>query len=78
MNSHSEPRLQRGFRPPERRVHDRPEVDGPSEQEEPEKDREAELKNRHSETALHELAKSGNEEAANRGDDVSCGTLSGR
>jgi len=52
-------------------------MDGPPEQKEPEDDGEDELKNRNSQSALNQLAQARNEEAANRGDDVSCGSLTG-
>src|SRR5207247_5766385 len=62
---------------PERGVHNRPEVNRPPQQKKPEYDGEHKLQNRHSQSALNELPESRNEEAANRGDDVSCGSLTG-
>jgi hypothetical protein len=60
---------------PGRGVEDRPEVDGPSEQKEPEHPGEDELEDGHEEAPLKELAKTGNEEAAQGGNDVSGGAL---
>src|SRR5437899_11492769 len=69
-------RWRRGWLP-ERGVENRPEVDRPAKQEDPQHDGQHELEYGHSQSALNQLSQSGNEEAANRGDDVSCGSLTG-
>lgn len=58
-------------------VDDRPEVDDPAEEDEPEGEGEDEVDERGEDAALHELAEAGDEEAAHGSDDVSCGALSG-
>src|SRR5262249_21637975 len=58
-----------------RGVEDRPEVDRPSQQEEPEDGGKAELEDRHEQPSLEKLAESRYEEAAQRRDDVSGGAL---
>jgi len=44
----------------------------PAKEEEPKDDGEHELENRHSQPSLNELSESGDEDAANSGDDISC------
>lgn len=69
------PRALPRLRLPQGRVEDRPQVDQPAKEEEPEHPREHELDDRHHQAPLNELSEPGNEEAAQRGDDISGGTL---
>src|SRR3954447_23447725 len=63
------------LRPPHGRVDDRPEVNQPTHEDEPEQRRQHEHHERHHYPPLHELPEPGNEEAANGRDDVAGGTL---
>src|ERR1035437_237312 len=65
------------LRLPHRGIDDRPQVDDPAEEEEPQYPGQTELQNRHPEPALHELAEAGNEEAACCGNHVTRGSLAG-
>ena len=60
---------------PERGVENRPKVDEPSEENEPEYGRETKLNDRDQESALQELPEAWDEETAKRSDDVTGGTL---
>ena len=67
---HLEPRLK------ERRVEDRPEMDEPPEENEPEHGRKTKLNDRHQKPSLEQLPETGNEETAQRRDHVARRTLS--
>ena len=56
---------------PQGRVEHRPQVNGPAKEEEPQHSSEDELKDGFDQPTLKQLTKAGNEEAAERGDDVS-------
>lgn len=56
-------------------VENRPEVDDPPEEDEPEHGRETKLNDRDQESTLQELPETRDEETAERRDDVAAGTL---
>lgn len=58
------PEMPASTRFPARRVNNRPEMNQPAQQKKPEDGREAELKDCHDQSALHQLAESRDEEAA--------------
>jgi len=59
------------------RIEDGPKMDDPSEQDKPEDCRQTKLDDRHQQSTLEQLSQTGNKETAERGKNVTRGSLAG-